>query len=115
MNGTERQTRSVPLPCGQGANRVRGALNRLQMRPREAFMQRKIVGIILSMGIVCGAAGAAQAQNSPAGAAIDAALTAAVARKDRPGVVALVTHRSRGLYPGALGLAHRPARRALPP
>jgi CubicO group peptidase (beta-lactamase class C family) len=78
-------------------------------------MQRKIVGIILSMGIVCGAAGAAQAQNSPAGAAIDAALAAAVARKDVPGVVALVTDRSRVLYQGAFGVADVSTGRALTP
>src|SRR5262245_8609788 len=115
MNGTERQTRSVPLPCGQGAHRVRGELNRLQMSPREAFVQRKIVGIILSMGIVCGAADAAQAQNSPAGAAIDAAPAAAIARKDVPGVVALVTGRSRVLYHGAFSVADISTGRALTP
>src|SRR5262249_56757460 len=65
--------------------------------------------------IVCGAAGAAQAQNSPAGAAIDAALAAAVARKDVPGVVALVTDRSRVLYQGAFGVADVLTGRALTP
>jgi methyl acetate hydrolase len=69
-------------------------------------MNRKIVGVAVGIGIVCGtAAGPARAQNSPAGAAIDAALSAAVERKDVPGVVALITDRRRVLYQGAFGVA----------
>lgn len=45
------------------------------------------------------------AQNSPAGAALDASLRAAVERKEVPGVVALVTDRDRVLYQGAFGVA----------
>ena len=57
-------------------------------------MNRKTFGMIISMGIALAAsAGAAPAQNSPNGAAIDAALRGAVERKDVPGVVALVTDR----------------------
>jgi len=67
------------------------------------------------MGIAGGAAGAAQAKNSPAGAAIDAALAEAVARKDVPGVVALVINRSRMLYQGAFGVADVSTGRALTP
>ena len=78
-------------------------------------MNRKIVGMILSMSIASGASGAAQAQNSPAGAAIDAALAAAVARKDVPGVVALVADRSRVRYQGAFGVADVSTGRALTP
>jgi methyl acetate hydrolase len=67
-------------------------------------MNRKIVGIAVSIGIACGASvGAARAQNSPA--AIDAALAAAVERKDVPGVVALITDGRRVLYQGAFGVA----------
>jgi methyl acetate hydrolase len=77
-------------------------------------MNRKIVGIAVGIGIVCGtAAGPARAQNSPAGAAIDAALSAAVERKDVPGVVALITDRRRVLYQGAFGVADVSTGRAL--
>jgi methyl acetate hydrolase len=77
-------------------------------------MNRKIVGIAVGIGIVCGtAAGPARAQNSPAGAAIDAALSAAVERKDVPGVVALITDRRRVLYQGASGVADVSTGRAL--
>jgi methyl acetate hydrolase len=77
-------------------------------------MNRKIVGVAVGIGIVCGtAAGPARAQNSPAGAAIDAALSAAVERKDVPGVVALITDRRRVLYQGAFGLADVSTGRAL--
>jgi methyl acetate hydrolase len=77
-------------------------------------MNRKIVGMALSIGIACGAAaGAARAQNSPAGAAIDAVLAAAVERKDVPGVVALVSDRRRVLYQGAFGVADVSTGRAL--
>jgi methyl acetate hydrolase len=77
-------------------------------------MNRKIVGVAVGIGIVCGtAAGPARAQNSPAGAAIDAALSAAVERKDVPGVVALITDRRRALYQGAFGVADVSTGRAL--
>ncbi len=77
-------------------------------------MNRKIVGVAVGIGIVCGtAAGTARAQNPPAGAAIDAALSAAVERKDVPGVVALITDRRRVLYQGAFGVADVSTGRAL--
>src|SRR5260370_12406232 len=77
-------------------------------------MNRKIVGIVVSMGIVLAAsAGAARAQNSPQGTGIDAALRDAVERKDVPGVVALVTDRRRVLYQGAFGVADVSTGRAL--
>ena len=73
---------------------------------REALINRNIVGIFVSMGIVLAAsAGAARAQNSTGGAGIDAALRDAVERKDVPGVVALVTDRKGVLYQGAFGVA----------
>ena len=69
-------------------------------------MNCNIVGIFVSMGIVLAAsAGAARAQNSTGGAGIDAALRDAVARKDVPGVVALVTDCWCVLYQGAFGVA----------
>src|SRR5262249_56259687 len=67
---------------------------------REACMNRKIVGIGVGMAIMLAASTAVRAQNSPAGAGIDAALRGAVERKDVPGVVALVTDRRRVLYQG---------------
>ena len=77
-------------------------------------MNRKIVGIVVSTGIVLAAsAGAARAQNSPQGTGIDAALRDAVERKDVPGVVALVTDRRRVLYQGAFGVADVSTGRAL--
>ena len=79
-------------------------------------MNRNIVGIFVSMGIVLAAsAGAARAQNSTGGAGIDVALRDAVARKDVPGVVALVTDRQRVLYQGAFGVADVSTGRALTP
>lgn len=77
-------------------------------------MNRNIVGTMVSVGIALAAsAGAAPAQNSPNGAAIDAALRGAVERKDVPGVVALVTDRRRVLYQGAFGVADVSSGRAL--
>src|SRR5262249_16957969 len=65
---------------------------------REVFMHRKIVAIAVGMGVALAAsAGAVRAQNSPAGAGIDAALRGAVERKDVPGVVALINDRRRVL------------------
>jgi methyl acetate hydrolase len=69
-------------------------------------MKRKILGMIVSAGVGAAAlAGTANAQTSPAGAAIDTSLRAAVERKDVPGVVALVTDKERVLYQGAFGVA----------
>jgi len=66
-------------------------------------MSRKVVGIVVSIGIVLAvSAGTARAQNSPGGTAIDTALRGGVERKDVPGVVALLTDRKRVLYQGAL-------------
>src|SRR5437016_3393715 len=81
---------------------------------REGFMDGKVVGIVVSIGIMLAAsAGAVRAQNSPKGAGIDAALTGAVERKDAPGVVALITDRRRVLYQGAFGMAEVSTGRAL--
>jgi methyl acetate hydrolase len=80
----------------------------------EAFMNREIIGTVMSMGIVLAAsAGVTHAQNSQGGTAIDAALRGAVERKDVPGVVALVTDRRRVLYQGAFGVADVSSGRAL--
>jgi len=49
--------------------------------------------------------GSASAQNSSGSVAIDSSLREAIARKDVPGVVALVTDRERVLYQGAFGVA----------
>ncbi len=69
-------------------------------------MNRKIVGMVFTMGVgVSALAGTASAQQSPAAAALDTSLRAAVERKDVPGVVALVTDRDRVLYQGAFGVA----------
>jgi methyl acetate hydrolase len=81
---------------------------------REAFMNREIIGTVMSMGIVLAAsAGVTHAQNSQGGTAIDAVLRGAVERKDVPGVVALVTDRRRVLYQGAFGVADVSSGRAL--
>src|SRR6516162_3854366 len=76
-------------------------------------MNRKIVGIGVGMAIMLAASTPARAQNSSAGAGIDAALRGAVERKDVPGVVALVTDRRRVLYQGAFGVADVATGRAL--
>jgi hypothetical protein len=77
-------------------------------------MNRKMVGIVISMGIfVAGLAGAARAQKSPSVAGMDSALRGAVERKDVPGVVALLTDRRRVLYQGAFGVADVSTGRAL--
>ena len=65
-------------------------------------MNRNIAGVILTMSILATSLGSAQAQNT---GAIDAALRAAVERKDVPGVVALVTDRRGVIYQGAFGVA----------
>ena len=77
-------------------------------------MNRKMVGILISVGIfVAGLAGAARAQNSQGVAGMDSALRGAVERHDVPGVVALVTDRQRVLYQGAFGVADVSTGRAL--
>jgi methyl acetate hydrolase len=77
-------------------------------------MNRKIVGIVVNMGIVLAATvGAARAQNSSGSAGIDAVLRGAVERNDVPGVVALVTDRRRVLYLGVFGVADVSSGRAL--
>jgi methyl acetate hydrolase len=77
-------------------------------------MIRKMVGIVISMGIfVAGLAGAARAQNSSGVAGMDSALRGAVERKDVPGVVALLADRRGVLYQGAFGVADVSTRRAL--
>jgi methyl acetate hydrolase len=69
-------------------------------------MNRRTAGIVFTIGVVVAAMnGAASAQNSPAGTALDSSLRGAVERKDVPGVVALVTNRERVLYRGAFGVA----------
>lgn len=67
-------------------------------------MNRKMAGMVFATGVAA-LAGAANAQESPGAASLDAGLRAAVERKDVPGVVALVTDRDRVLYQGAFGVA----------
>jgi methyl acetate hydrolase len=81
---------------------------------REALMNRKTAGVVVTIGIVLAASfGTGSAQNSPGSAAIDASLRGAVEREDVPGVVALVTDRQRVLYQGAFGVADVATGRAL--
>ena len=69
-------------------------------------MNRKAVEMVFAVGVTVAAlTGTANAQNSPASGPIDAILLGAVAHKDVPGVVALVTNRERVLYQGAFGVA----------
>jgi methyl acetate hydrolase len=69
-------------------------------------MNRKIIGMVVTMGVgVSALAGTAGAEQSPGAAALDSGLRAAVERKDVPGVVALVTDRDRVLYQSAFGVA----------
>jgi methyl acetate hydrolase len=69
-------------------------------------MNRKAAEMVVSVGVAAAAlTGAASAQTSPGNAAIDASLREAVARKDVPGVVALITDREQVLYEGAFGVA----------
>jgi len=69
-------------------------------------MNPKIVEIVLAAGVAAAAlTGAASAQNSPAGAALDTSLRSAVERKDVPGVVTLITDRKGVLYQSAFGVA----------
>src|SRR5215510_9880196 len=76
------------------------------MRDREASMKRRTAGIVFMMSVgIAALAGTANAQNSPAGAALDTSLRGAVERKDVPGVVALITDRQKVLYQSAFGVA----------
>lgn len=69
-------------------------------------MNRKIAGMVFTIGVgVAALAGTASAQQSPGAAALDTGLRAAIERKDVPGVVALVTNKDRVLYQGAFGVA----------
>ncbi|HZE51990.1 MAG TPA: serine hydrolase domain-containing protein [Bradyrhizobium sp.] len=79
-------------------------------------MHRKTAEMVFAVGVTVAAlTGAADAQTaspqgqlkltSGEGAAIDASLRGAVARKDVPGVVALITDRAHVLYQGAFGVA----------
>jgi methyl acetate hydrolase len=69
-------------------------------------MKRMTAAIVFSIGVgVAASSGAANAQNSPGSAALDASLRGAVEARDVPGVVALVTNRERVLYQGAFGVA----------
>jgi methyl acetate hydrolase len=69
-------------------------------------MNRKIAGMVVTVGVGAAAwAGAASAQGSSGSAALDASLRGAIERKDVPGVVALVTDRDRVLYQAAFGVA----------
>ena len=69
-------------------------------------MNRNIARIVFAVGVaVVAFAGTASAQNSPAVAALDASLRAAVERKDVPGVVALITDRKGVIYQSAFGVA----------
>src|SRR4051794_6979705 len=75
-------------------------------RNREASMNRRLAGMVVTMGVgVSALVGIASAQQSTGSAALDSGLRAAVERKDVPGVGALVTDRDRGLYQGAFGVA----------
>ena len=79
-------------------------------------MNRKTAGIVFMMGVgIAALAGTASAQNSPGSAALDTSLREAVARKDVPGVVALVTDRDRVLYQSAFGVADVATGRPLTP
>jgi CubicO group peptidase (beta-lactamase class C family) len=79
-------------------------------------MNRKAAGIILNLGIIAAAlVDTANAQNSPANAALDTSLRGAVERKDVPGVVALITDRERVRYQGAFGVADVATGRPLTP
>lgn len=69
-------------------------------------MNSKTAGMGAAVGVAVAAlAGAASAQTSPASAALDTSLRAAVERKDVPGVVALIVDREGVLYQSAFGVA----------
>src|SRR5579864_7127141 len=69
-------------------------------------MNRTTAECVVALGVAVAALTApAAAQNSSASAAIDTSLSDAVARKDVPGVVALITDRNGVIYQGAFGVA----------
>jgi methyl acetate hydrolase len=74
----------------------------------------KTTELLTIIGVTMAAlTGAASAQNSSAGAAIDASLRGAVERNDVPGVVALITDRKGVIYHGAFGVADVSTKRPL--
>jgi len=77
-------------------------------------MNRTTAGVAVTMCIAL-AASLGVAQTQTGSTAIDTVLRDAVARKDVPGVVALVTNRERVLYQGAFGVADVSSGRALAP
>src|SRR5438105_4549961 len=82
---------------------------------REVLVNQKTVAVLVSMAVALVTFDNALAQKSPASAAIDASLRAAVERKEVPAVVALVADRQRVLYQGAFGMADTVAGRPLAP
>jgi methyl acetate hydrolase len=68
-------------------------------------MNRKVAEIIFIGVVFTALANTVSAQNSSGGAALDTSLRSAVARRDVPGVVALITNRERVLYQSAFGVA----------
>jgi CubicO group peptidase (beta-lactamase class C family) len=77
-------------------------------------MNRLTAEMIFIAGVAVAAlTGTANAQNSPASAALDTSLRGAVERNDVPGVVALVTDREHVLYQGAFGVADVATKRPL--
>jgi len=77
-------------------------------------MSRYTAGVAVTMCIAL-AASLGVAQTQTGSTAIDTVLRDAVARRDVPGVVALVTNRDRVLYQGAFGVADVSTGRALTP
>src|SRR5215470_5263405 len=76
------------------------------MLDREASMNRRTIGVVLTMATMLAAlADTAIAQNAPTSAALDASLRGALERNGVPGVVALITDRERVLYQSAFGVA----------
>src|SRR5947209_9194706 len=70
-----------------------------------ALMNRQTIATLAAPITVAFYAVVAQAQTPGSTTSIDQRLSEAVARKDVPGVVALVTNRQRVLYQGAFGVA----------
>ncbi len=67
-------------------------------------MKRKVAEMVVTVGVAV-AALAGSTSGQAGSAAIDTSLREAVARKDVPGVVALITDREHVLYQGAFGVA----------
>ena len=71
-------------------------------------MNRKAAGMVFTLSAaVAMLAGDANAQNSPASAALDTSLRGAVESKDVPGVVALITDRERAPANIRRAVSHR--------